>query len=86
MKKFLSITLALAMSISIMSFFSACGNNDANNTTDGITEDKNANDTNVDGLIKDAEDVIEDAKDSLTGKDDKNSGTVDKNNGTADLK
>lgn len=81
MKKILSITLALAMSISIMSFFSACGNNDIDNTTDGITDDNNG-----DGLIKDVEDVIEDAKDSLTDKDDTDSSASDKDSGTTEAK
>lgn len=81
MRKILSITLALAMSISMMSFFCACGNNDIDNTTDGVTDDNDG-----DGLIKDAEDVIEDAKDSLTDKDDADSSASDKDSDITETK
>lgn len=85
MKKFLSITLALAMSFSIMTFFTACGNDttDDNITNDGATDKDNTtnNDTKDDkddGLIDDAEDTIENAKDRMEENGNAQNGTTGK--------
>lgn len=82
MKKFLSIVLAMAMSFSIMTFFTACGNDttDDNITNDGAADkDKTTNNDNKDdGLIDDAEDTIENAKDRMEESGNAQNGTTGK--------
>lgn len=86
MKKFLSIVLALAMSFSVMTFFTACGNDTTddnandNITNDGATDKDNTtnNDTKDDGLIDDAEDTIENAKDRMEESGNAQNGTTGK--------